>query len=152
MSQVAKLLPNLLVLISAVLIGWGALGLLEYFFPAVALGLQNAKFPAGLQFLHFASILATGVIFVGGYVTRWRHTPFVTVVMYAVLATICFIETVDFQAFGGGPTRFIPMVAEYIAYIGLSTYLLGSSAMRHHFSPGSESPESRTRSAMTGLG
>ncbi|MEM9457156.1 MAG: hypothetical protein AAGF11_23465 [Myxococcota bacterium] len=99
----------------------------------MALGLQNAQFPAGTQFLHFAALLGTGWVFLGGYVTRWRHTLFATVVMYAVLATICFIETVDFHAFGGGPTRFIPMVIEYMTYLGLSAYLLRSSAMRRRF-------------------
>ena len=113
-SKAAKLLPYLLVLISTVLIVWGTLGLLEYFFPNIALGLQNKKFPDGVQFLHFLSILLTGAIFVGGYLKRWRHTPFVTVIMYAVLATLCFVETVDFDAFGGGPTRFVPMVIEYV--------------------------------------
>lgn len=138
MSQIGKLFPYVLVLISVVLTGWGALGLLEYFFSAASLGLQNANFPDGLQFLHFAAILATGAIFLGGYVMRWRHTPFATVVMYAVLATLCFIETVDFQAFGRGPTRFIPMVMEYVAYIGLSAYLLRSSTMHRHFASRSE--------------
>lgn len=91
--------------------------------------------PAGTQFLHFAALLLTGTIFLGGYLMRWRHTPWATVVMYAVLATICFIETVDSHAFGGGPTRFIPMAIEYVTYFGLSAYLLRSSAMRRRFSP-----------------
>jgi hypothetical protein len=133
MDRLAGVMPCLLLTISAVLAVWGALGLLEYAAPGVALGLQNAKFPAGLQFLHFAAILATGAIFLGGYVARWRHTPFATVVMYAVLATICFIETIDFDAFGDGPTRFIPMTAEYVAYVALSAYLLRSAAMRARF-------------------
>jgi len=136
MRRVATAFPYLLLTISAVLLCWGFLGLIEYFFPAVALGLQNGKFPAGLQFLHFFSILVTGVIFLAGYYSRWRHTPMATVVMYAVLATICFIETVDFEAFGGGQTRFIPMVLEYIAYIGFAAYLLRSSAMNQRFQSG----------------
>ena len=137
MSRIAKLLPVALVLISATLAIWGALGLVEYFVPAVAFGLQNPSFPAGTQFIHFASILVAGTIFLYGYFTRWRYTPFATVVMYAVLATICFIETVDFQAFGGGPLRFIPMAVEYAAYLGFSIYLLRSSAMRRRFASGS---------------
>lgn len=85
------------------------------------------------QFLHFASILATGVVFLGGCSTRWRHLPFAMVAMYAVLAMICFIETVDFGAFGGGTTRFVPMTIEYVTYIGLSTFLLRGRADRDHF-------------------
>lgn len=126
-------MPWLLLLISALLAVWGTLGLVEYVFPATALGLQDKDFPAGLQFLHFFSILVTGTIFIAGYAGRWRHTPFATIVMYAVLATLCFIETVDFNAFGGGPTRFIPMAIEYVAYVGLSAYLLRSATMRRRF-------------------
>jgi hypothetical protein len=149
--QVANLMPYLLLLISAVLAGWGVLGLLEYFFPdAIVLGLQNEKFPAGLQFLHFFSIFVTGAIFIGGYLNRWRQTPFATVVMYAVLATLCFIETVDHEAFGSGATRFIPMVIEYVAYLGFSVYLLRSSTLHHHFCSGSEVAEGRTNAARSG--
>ena len=136
MSQAAKLFPYVLVLLHAVLVGWGVLGLVEYFVPAATLGLQDTNFPAGTQFLHFASILVTGTLFLAGYFTRWQHTPTVTVTMYAVLATICFIETVDFNAFGGGQARFIPMGLEYVTYIGLSIYLLRSATIRHRFSSG----------------
>lgn len=132
-TKVENLMPFLLLLVSGVLATWGVMGLLEYFFSGVVLGLQNEKFPAGLQFLHFFSILLTGSVFIIGYINRWAHTPQATVGMYAVLATLCFIETVDFQAFGGGPTRFIPMTIEYIVYIGLSAYLLRSSIMQIHF-------------------
>jgi len=133
MNHVARHFPHLLVLLKAVLVGWGVLGLIEYIAPAASLGLQNANFPAGTQFLHFAAILATGAIFIGGYFGRWRHTPFATVVMYAVLATLCFIETVDFGAWGAGPTRFIFIAVEYAMYVGLSVYLLRSATMRQRF-------------------
>ncbi len=133
MSHVAKYFPHLLVLLHAVLLGWGFLGLIEYFVPAASLGLQNANFPAGTQFLHFAAIMATGGTFVGGYVRHWRHTPFATVVMYAVLATLCFIETVDFGAWGGGPNRFFIMLFEYVLYVVFSAYLLLSATMRQRF-------------------
>ena len=138
MNHVAKHFPHLLVLMHAVLVGWGVLGLIEYIAPAASLGLQNANFPAGTQFLHFAAIMATGGIFVGGYFRRWRHTPFATVLMYAVLATLCFIETVDFGAFGGGQTRFIVMGIEYVTYVGISIFLLRSKTMRQRFSSASE--------------
>lgn len=133
MSQGVRLMTTILLVISAILASWGLIGLLGYYFLSIELGLQNEKFPAGLQFLHFFSILVTGTFFVVGYIVRWRYKPFATVVMYAVLATLCFIVTVDFDAFGSGSTRFIPMVIEYIAYIGLSEYLLRSSEMLRHF-------------------
>lgn len=133
MSHIAKSFPYLLVILHAGLFSWGLLGLIEYFVPAVSLGLQNSGFPAGTQFLHFAAILTTGGIFVGGYFGRWRHTPFAIVVMYTVLATLCFVETVDFDAFGGGATRFIFMAFEYVLYVAFSIYLWRSTTMRARF-------------------
>ena len=84
------------------LLTWGILGFIEYFVPTVTFGLQESNFPAGVQFLHWLLISSTGIIFVFGYLTRWSYTPFVSIVMYATLATLCFVETVDFNAFGGG--------------------------------------------------
>ena len=134
MERVARMMPYLLVAVSGILVVWGLLGLLEYVVPILGIGLQNGNFPPGLQFLHFFSILVTGAVFIAGYRARWRPTPFVTITMYAVLATICFIETVDFGAFGGGPERFAVMLIEYAVYVGLSAYLLRSTTMRRHFS------------------
>ncbi len=138
MNQVAKHFSYLLVAFKTALVAWGVLGLVEYFAPTVSLGLQDANFPAGTQFLHFAAILATGAVFLGGYFGRWRHTPFATVVMYAVLATLCFIETVDFGAWGGGSTRFIWIAVEYVMYVAFSAYLLRSTTMRRRFASQSE--------------
>lgn len=125
-----------LVFVMVLLAGWGVLGLLEYFFPTIELGLQNAQFPPGLQFIHFVAILLTGSIFLVGYFTKWPATPFATVVMFAVLATICFIETVDFQAFGGPPASYAIMGVEYVTYIGLSVYMLRSTPMAKRFGEG----------------
>ncbi len=134
MNPIAKGFPYLLVLIFTALTVWGWLGLVEYFIPAAKLGLQNAKFPTGLQFLHFASILGAGTIFLVGYFTRWRHTPFAMVILFVVMATLCFVETVDFMAFGKGPTRFLVMSLEYGVYLGLSVYFLRSATMQQRFS------------------
>lgn len=115
------------------LIVWGILGAIEYFVPAVAFGLQDSNFPPGVQFLHWLLILLTGVIFVFGYLARWQYTPFVSIVMYATLATLCFVETVDFNAFGGGDRRFLIMGVEYVLYIILGVYLLRSGQVRLRF-------------------
>ena len=131
--------PAILMLISAVLAAWGAAGLAEYAAPGLGLGLQNPAFPPGLQFLHFFAILLAGAAFLIGYPARWRATPHATTTMYAVLATLCFIETVDFDAFGVGPTRYIPMAAEYAAYAAISAWLFRAPAMRRRFGAGAGS-------------
>ena len=139
MGNIYRLLPFGLVLISTGLLCWGFLGLLEYFIPSISLGLQNGEFPAGLQFLHFFAILITGVIFVFGYFTHWRHTPYATISMYMVLATLCFIETIDFGAFGGGTTALLIMTLEFTLYLVLSVYLLRSPTIHHRFHSGDAS-------------
>ncbi|MCY6383349.1 hypothetical protein [Hoeflea prorocentri] len=120
-------------MLSAVLLIWGLSGLLEYAFSGVNLGLQNSNFPPGLQFIHFFAISLTGAIFVFGYLSRWPQTPYATMTMYAVLAALCFVETIDFQAFGGGAGGVAIMLLEFTLYIGLSVYLLRSTYIREHF-------------------
>jgi hypothetical protein len=113
METLDKIVPRALLVVSAGLLCWGLLGLLEYALPALGLGLQNSGFPAGLQFLHFFAIALTGTIFVLGYLRRWPPTPHATITMYAVLATLCFVETIDFGAFGGGATGVAIMLVEF---------------------------------------
>jgi hypothetical protein len=132
----SRSLPYLLLAVKVALFAWGFLGLLEYFFfPSLAFGLQNGRFPHGTQLLHWLLLLLVGSIFVVGFVLRWRHTPFATITMYATLATLCFVETVDFGAFGGGPGRYFIMAAEYAVYVILSIYLLRSQRIRERFQP-----------------
>ena len=124
---------HVLVAVKGALIVWGILGFVEYFAPSMVFGLQDTNFPRGIQFLHWLLVSLTGSIFVVGFVTRWTHTPFATVTMYATLATLCFVETVDFNAFGGGPARFFIMGAEFALYIALATSLFRSDHIKRHF-------------------
>lgn len=124
---------RLLIAVKAMLIVWALLGFVEYFDPSVAFGLQDSNFPPGVQFLHWFLILLTGSVFVVGYSLRWRHTPHASITLYATLATICFVETVDFNAFGGGTKRFFIMALEFASYIGLATYLTRSQVVKQRF-------------------
>jgi hypothetical protein len=126
--------PFALVFVKGTLLVWGGLGLVEYLAPSVAFGLQNENFPPGTQLLHWILILLTGLVFLLGFATRWKYTPFATITMYATLATLCFVETVDFRAFGDGVERYFVMSAEYLLYLALSAYLLSSSRIRARFS------------------
>lgn len=129
----SRLFPYLLLAVSALLLVWAVLGFIEYAAPSVAFGLQDPGFPRGTQFLHWLLLLMTGAIFVVGFLLRWRHTPYATITMYATLATLCFVETVDFNAFGGGSERFLFMAAEYAVYVVLSAYLLRSQHIAERF-------------------
>ena len=133
LKSLDKLFPKGLFVISFALLVWGLLGLLEYAYPPLNLGLQNTNFPPGVQFIHFFALILTGAIFVFGYVGRWPQTRYATMTMYAVLATICFIETIDFGAFGGGTIGVTIMLLEFALYIVLSIYLLRSAAIQQRF-------------------
>ncbi|CAB1075442.1 hypothetical protein D1AOALGA4SA_3262 [Olavius algarvensis Delta 1 endosymbiont] len=122
-----------LVVVKGLMVVWGILGFVEYFAPSVTFGLQDTNFPLGTQFLHWLLLLLTGAVFIVGFLLSWSHTPFATVTMYATLATLCFVETLDFNAFGGGSNRFFIMAAEYVLYIALSTYLLRSKHIKQRF-------------------
>lgn len=122
-----------LLTVKGMLLVWGILGFIEYFVPTAKLSLQDSNFPAGVQFLHWLLISSTGLTFIVGYLKRWRHTVFATITLYATLATLCFVETVDFNAFGGGDKRFFIMAVEYMLYICLSMYLLRSTQVRLRF-------------------
>jgi len=130
-----SLVLNGLLIVSAGLLCWGGLGLLEYMLPSLTLGLQDSSFPAGLQFIHFFALVLTGLFFVFGYLSRWSSTPYASITMYAVLATICFIETIDFGAFGGGTGGVTIMLMEFALYAALSAYLLRSAAVQRRFKP-----------------
>jgi hypothetical protein len=75
METLDKILPRALLVVSAGLLCWGLLGLLEYAFPALGLGLQNNGFPDGLQFLHFFAIALTVRRETGGCGLRRSHSP-----------------------------------------------------------------------------
>jgi hypothetical protein len=122
-----------LLVVKIALLIWGILGFIEYVLPSISFGLQEPNFPAGTQFLHWFLITLTGSIFIVGFVRRWKYTPFATITMYASLATMCFIQTVDFHAFGGGTMRFFIMSAEFVLYILLGMYLLRSKRVIAYF-------------------
>ena len=65
-----------------------------------------------------------------GYFTKWKNTPFAIVIIYAMLATLCAVETFDFMS---NPGRFGSFIRECIAYVGISIYLFRSLRMRSHF-------------------
>lgn len=129
----SRFFPYVLILVKAGLLIWGVLGFWEYVVPSAGFGLQNAGFPPGTQFLHWLLITLTGSIFVVGFLLRWQHTPFATVTMYATLATLCFIETIDFGAFGGPPQSLFVMGGEFATYLAISFYLLRSRHIRNRF-------------------
>lgn len=131
MRQVSIIFSYLLLLAATVMLSWGVLGFLEYFFEiAFLVPLQNPTFPKGTQFIHWFIITSSGGVYLMGYFTKWKYTPLAMIVIYAMLATMCFIQTFDFMT---NASRYTDFVRECIFYVVISVYLLRSQRMQKHF-------------------
>lgn len=123
---------SFLILIAHALLGiWGLLGFIEYTSgSALIIPLQNPNFPAGMQFIHWVLATGTGFAFLVGYFTRLRQTPFLMIVCYACLTTLCFVETFDFMT---KESRYTLFAIEVVEYIVISIFLFQSNRMKGHF-------------------
>ncbi|TQV80272.1 hypothetical protein [Aliikangiella coralliicola] len=129
--KISRYYSYLLILGAIGMTAWGLAGFIEYLFGAtVIIPLQNPNFPPGTQFIHWLLISLSGAIFLFGYFKRWKYTPNVKVVIYACLATMCFIQTFDFMT---REDRYISYVVEVTNYIVVSIYLFKSKLMQEHF-------------------
>ncbi len=130
-ARLSGLFAHLLLAVSMLLTLWGLLGLLEFLVgAALFVPLQNPAFPPGMQFMHWLAISAGGLAYLAGYYRRWPGTPFLMIGIYAVMATLCFVQTVDLLTNAG---RYAAMAAEYVAYVAISVYLVRAERMRRHF-------------------
>lgn len=131
MKHVSTLFSYVVLLASSVMFVWGALGLLEYGFGfAPLMPLQNANFPPGTQLIHWILIVSSGAVYLGGYATRWRYTPSAMTVLFAMLATLCAVETFDFMT---RPDRYSAFGREVVYYVLIAVYLQRSKRMRSRF-------------------
>jgi len=131
MEWMSRLAFGCLVVWSFVMLCWGIFGFIEYYSgrPFV-LPLQNPDFPPGTQFLHWLLISLCGIAYLAGYMTRSRYTPNIMVVIYACLATMCFIQTFDFMT---DADRYVRYAMEVVLYLGISLFLFRSKRMQAHF-------------------
>ena len=131
MKHVSTIFSHLLFLAAVVMLSWGILGFLEYFSEiALLMPLQNSTFPPGTQLLHWCLITLSGSVYLLGYLLKWKYTPMAMIVIYAMMATMCFIQTFDFMT---NPSRYTDFVRECIYYVIISVYLLRSRRMQTHF-------------------
>jgi len=129
-EKLSWLFLRLIALLHVGMLIWGIFGFLEYFFNFSIVPLQNPDFLKGTQFLHWLLITTSGVIFLYGFITKWSHTPTAMLVIYAMLATMCFIQTFDMMT---SPNRYIAYTFEIILYIVLSVFLFHSQASKNYF-------------------
>ena len=131
MKILSKFYMVLLLVATTAMLVWGVAGFFEYFTGIVPfIKLQNAAYPNGVQFVHWLLITLTGSVFLAGYFTRWKWTPFAMVLLFSNLAVLCTIQTFDFMSDQWG---FRPYVTEIISYVLHSVFLLSSSLSKSRF-------------------
>ncbi|MEM9328031.1 MAG: hypothetical protein AAGA85_20360 [Bacteroidota bacterium] len=131
MTKASSVLAYLLLLVNIGMTLWGVLGFLEYLTGFALIPLQNPNFPSGTQFMHWLTITASGLIYLLGFITRWRYTPYAMIVSYAMLGTLCTVETFDFMT---AEWRYRSYINEIMLYLLLSWYFLQSGFVKRYFS------------------
>ena len=129
-EKISWLFLRLIALSAVAMLIWGVFGFLEYFFNFSIFPLQNPDFLKGTQFIHWLLITTSGVIFLFGFTTKWPHTPTAMLVIYAMLGTMCFIQTFDMMT---SPNRYIAFTIEIINYIVISVFLFRSQESKNYF-------------------
>lgn len=125
MNNLSKLYMGLLLFGASLMLIWGLAGFFEYFTGITPfIKLQNNAYPSGVQFVHWLLISLTGSVFSVGYLTKWKWTPFVAVILFTNLGVLCTIQTFDFMSEQWSFTFYI---VEMISYLLHSTFLLSSS-------------------------
>jgi hypothetical protein len=135
-----RVLGAVLLAVHAVLVLWGAAGLAELAGPVPSwAAVANPELPGGVLVVHWLAMLGAGSVFVIGYLVRWPATPAAMVVAYAVLATVCAVETFGYLT---GEFRFLNMAAEYTAY-GVLIVLLHKGPLKATFANALRRPAGR---------
>ena len=129
-KSISWLFLRLLLVAAIIMHIWGVLGFLEYLFGVSIISLQNPNFPSGTQFVHWLLITLSGAIFLFGFVTKWSNTPVAMLVVYAMLGTMCTIQTFDMMT---SPNRYLAFAVEITAYFSISIYLFTSQHSKEFF-------------------
>jgi hypothetical protein len=130
-ERTAKGLGWLLVLVHVLLAVWAVVGLAEMAFAEVPWPrVSNELFPAPVLLAQWLSILVASFFYIAGYLRRWRYTPHAMAFAYAIMATVCAVETFGYMI---SDTRFLAMALEYLAYALILLFLFKAQAMRRRF-------------------
>lgn len=131
MKKLSKLYMALLLIATSGMLIWGLAGFFEYFTGVTPfIKLQNEAYPAGVQFVHWTLITLTGGIFLIGYFTRWKWTPFAMVLLFSNLAVLCTIQTFDFMS---DQWSYSAYAVEMVSYVIHSAFLLNSALSKARF-------------------
>ena len=131
-DTVARWIAILLVLVHAGLGLWALVGFVELAFHEVPWGrVSNPLFSRPMLALQWTLIMAAAMVFITGYLTRWKHTPAAMACIYGGMAPTCAYQTFFILT---APSRFRAMAIEYVEYAVILAFLFWSSHMRARFS------------------
>lgn len=120
-----------LVVIHGILLAWSAGGILEMTTSNIPwTPYTNLDFPAWLLPIHWGSVIITSIGFLVGYFSRWSGLPSFMLAVYSMLFTICVIETFGFMT---SATKYIPMIAELVAYSVILALLFKNNYFKGFF-------------------
>lgn len=131
MKLLAKIYMAYLVIAALGMTIWGVAGFFEYFTGIVPfIKLQNAAYPSGVQFVHWLLISLSGLVFLSGYMRRWKWTPIAMIILYTDLTVLCTIQTFDFMSDQWGYPQYFFELASYVVH---ALFLLYSGVSKSRF-------------------
>lgn len=129
----SRSLPPLLLCLHAALLVWALAGWSEWLMPRVPWPeVSNPLFPRWLLLFHWSAVLIAAVLFLVGYLARWKRTPAAMIGAYACMAAVCVVETFFFLEH---PLRFAALLAELTAYLAILLALFRLPSFVARFAP-----------------
>lgn len=126
-----RLFAYLLVAVHAGLAVWATVGFIEWFVPEPPWKrLSNPELPRPMQLLQWTLLAIAAAVFIGGFVTRWRHTPLALTATYVAMASTCAWQTFTMLTHA---SRYRDMAIEYAEYALILAFVYGSAYMRERF-------------------
>lgn len=93
--------------------------------------LSNPRFPDWMLFAQWLAVLAGGLAFCLGLLTRWPGTPGAMTWLYGLMAAICLIQNASGMLVHEGHWRQLGL--EYAVYAAILGLLHGSDTVRGMF-------------------
>jgi hypothetical protein len=130
-NAVVKVVVAVLLAVHTLLIAIGIGGLVEWSgFEPPWTPYSNPELPRWMLLLQWLLMLIAGVMFIAGYLSRWRLLPFAMLAVYSVMAGVCAVQTFFYLI---NADRFVDMAIEYAEYTAILLFLFLTPAMRTRF-------------------
>jgi hypothetical protein len=131
-ERLARLIAHGLLLVHAGLAFWALVGFGELVFDEVPWQrLSNPLFSPGMLVLQWMLISLAALVFIFGYLKRWRGLPLAMLATYGAMALVCAYQTFFILT---DPTRFRAMAIEYCEYAVILWFLFGSKYIQRRLS------------------